>query len=222
MQMYYWPTSYSIPNSSLYGMTIPTGLVDMTGWISVLAGVPGSTRPRLLPARAPRSTGLKAAPLGIILAVVTLWAATSGVTASTADASSSNATFDDNGLTGGSATVNIVGQQSAISLTVSNSAGTYTFSGTGSIQAAELYKSGSGTLLVNNSFLAPVSVTAGLLGGTGSIGPLTVASGGTVTPGATSRPRSTDDQRQRRFFRPAAPISGSWARAVGNQQRDFE
>ena len=35
MTLYYWPTSYSVANVNLDGMAIPTGPVDMTGFVSV-------------------------------------------------------------------------------------------------------------------------------------------------------------------------------------------
>ncbi len=38
MVFYYWPTSYSAANENLYGMAIPTGPVDMTGFVSVYPG----------------------------------------------------------------------------------------------------------------------------------------------------------------------------------------
>jgi hypothetical protein len=35
MSLYYWPTSYSVANSNLFGQTIPTGPVTITGFDSV-------------------------------------------------------------------------------------------------------------------------------------------------------------------------------------------
>ena len=35
MVLYYWPTSYSMANADLFGQTIPTGPVDLTGFVSV-------------------------------------------------------------------------------------------------------------------------------------------------------------------------------------------
>ncbi len=40
MTMYYWPTSYSVANQNLYGMSIPSGAVDMTGFVSVATSTP--------------------------------------------------------------------------------------------------------------------------------------------------------------------------------------
>ncbi len=44
MTLYYWPTSY---NTSLYGQTIPTGPVNITGFLSVYPGSPNS--PEFIP-----------------------------------------------------------------------------------------------------------------------------------------------------------------------------
>ena len=38
MTLYYWPTSYSVENANLDGMAIPTGPVNMTGFVSVYSG----------------------------------------------------------------------------------------------------------------------------------------------------------------------------------------
>ena len=111
----------------------------------------------------------------------------------TADASNSTATFDDTGLAiSGGSTVNIGGGPTGVAATsiiVSNSGGTYNFTGNGSVTATQFIKNGTGTLLLNTTVIAPVSVTAGTMAGAGTIyGSLTV--GGTsgpavVTPGAT-------------------------------------
>ncbi|MGO9115295.1 MAG: beta strand repeat-containing protein [Thermoguttaceae bacterium] len=186
MVFYYWPTSYSIANANLANMKIPTGLVDMTGFISVYgnSNVPEFSPITITPTLGPPTFWQPASGSSIWDGTTLSWSASSGQRISlTGDVSSSNATFDDTGLaTGG--TVNVVGAQNALSLTVSNTGGTYTFTG-GTITAEQLSKTGAGTLLVNSTLLAPVSVTAGTLGGNGSIGPLTVGSGATVTPGAT-------------------------------------
>ncbi|MGA2440217.1 MAG: PEP-CTERM sorting domain-containing protein, partial [Tepidisphaeraceae bacterium] len=42
MVFYYWPTSYSTTLQNLYGMVIPTGPVDLTGFVSVFPGTPGT------------------------------------------------------------------------------------------------------------------------------------------------------------------------------------
>ncbi len=39
MTFYYWPTSYSTANVNLFGKAVPTGPVDMTGFVSVYNGV---------------------------------------------------------------------------------------------------------------------------------------------------------------------------------------
>jgi hypothetical protein len=38
MTFYYWPTSYSVANANLTGMAVPTGPVNMTGFVSVYSG----------------------------------------------------------------------------------------------------------------------------------------------------------------------------------------
>jgi hypothetical protein len=42
MTLYYWPTSYSVANANLDGTAIPTGPVNITGFVSVYPGTPGS------------------------------------------------------------------------------------------------------------------------------------------------------------------------------------
>jgi len=42
MNLYYWPTSYSVASQNLAGLAIPTGLVDMTGFVSVYPGPPAN------------------------------------------------------------------------------------------------------------------------------------------------------------------------------------
>ena len=42
MTLYYWPTSYAASNINLYGQAIPTGPVDITGFVSVYPGPPAS------------------------------------------------------------------------------------------------------------------------------------------------------------------------------------
>ena len=39
MTFYYWPTSYSVANANLFGQAIPTGPVNMTGFVSVYNSV---------------------------------------------------------------------------------------------------------------------------------------------------------------------------------------
>jgi len=45
MTLYYWVTSYAAANQNLYGMTIPTGPVNITGFVSVY----NSTSPEFVP-----------------------------------------------------------------------------------------------------------------------------------------------------------------------------
>ena len=190
MVFYYWPTSYSVANANIANMKIPTGLVNMTGFVSAYGAGAGTNIPEFNPISITPSLGPPAfwePSLGSSTwdGTTLCWSASSGQQVSLAnDVSSSNAIFDDTGLVNGS-TMNIVGTQNATSITVSNSGGTYTFSGSGAINALSLNKIGSGTLLLNTTVQAPVSVSAGTLGGNGSIGPLSVGAGGTVTPGAT-------------------------------------
>ncbi|HZZ28877.1 MAG TPA: PEP-CTERM sorting domain-containing protein [Pirellulales bacterium] len=40
MVLFYWPTSYSSIDAAMYGQPIPTGPVDITGFMSVFAGPP--------------------------------------------------------------------------------------------------------------------------------------------------------------------------------------
>jgi autotransporter-associated beta strand protein len=186
MTFYYWPTSYATANQNMAGLKIPTGLVNMTGFLSVFGN---SNVPEFDPISITASPGPAAywepSPGGSNWDGTTLvWSTSSGQQAGlAATAAFNNATFDDTGLASGGGTVNIVGAQSATSLTVSNSAGTYTFSG-GTLTAGQLSKTGNGTLFINTTLLSPVSVSAGILGGTGSIGQATI-SGGTLTPGIT-------------------------------------
>lgn len=39
MTLYYWPTSYSVENVNLFGRTIPSTPVNMTGFVSVYSGM---------------------------------------------------------------------------------------------------------------------------------------------------------------------------------------
>jgi hypothetical protein len=45
MTFYYWPTSYSAANVNLFGQTPPTGLVDVTGFVSVYPSSPAEFAP---------------------------------------------------------------------------------------------------------------------------------------------------------------------------------
>jgi PEP-CTERM motif len=45
MELYYWVTSYSSANSNLNGTAIPTGPVDMTGFVSVYGSGPAQFTP---------------------------------------------------------------------------------------------------------------------------------------------------------------------------------
>jgi hypothetical protein len=63
MTMFYWPTSYSVANSSLSGMTIPTGPVDIIGIADVFGtnpGVPEFVPMTIAAAPEPASLGLLA------------------------------------------------------------------------------------------------------------------------------------------------------------------
>jgi hypothetical protein len=48
MVFFYWPTSYSMVNANLFGQTVPTGPVDMTGFVSVF-GTGASATPEFTP-----------------------------------------------------------------------------------------------------------------------------------------------------------------------------
>jgi autotransporter-associated beta strand protein len=190
MTFYYWPTSYSISNQNLAGVKIPSGYVNMTGFLSVYGN---SNNPEFTPITITPSAG---PPLfwqpdttpgaNNWDGAATCFSTTSGSRVNpTADASSSAATFDDTGLLiSGGSSVNVGGGAngvSAYSVVVSNSAGTYSFSGTGSLTTTQITKNGAGTMLLNTTVVAPVSVTAGTMAGNGTIF-------GTLTVGSTSGP----------------------------------
>jgi fibronectin-binding autotransporter adhesin len=193
---YYWPTSYSTANQNLANVPIPSGYVDMTGFLSLYGNsqVPEFTPTSLTLSPGPPLYWQPAVGANNWDGVTTSFSTTSGSRVNpTADASSSAATFDDTGLLiSGGSTVNVGGGATGVaatSIVVSNSAGTYNFTGTGSVTATQFIKNGAGTLLLNTTVIAPVSITAGTMAGAGTIyGSLTV--GGTsgptvVTPGAT-------------------------------------
>jgi hypothetical protein len=48
MVFFYWPTSYSMVNADLFGQTVPTGPVNMTGFVSVF-GTGASATPEFTP-----------------------------------------------------------------------------------------------------------------------------------------------------------------------------
>ena len=50
MTLYYWPTSYSVANANLSGMAIPTGPVNMIGFVSVYSSVAEFTPITITPA----------------------------------------------------------------------------------------------------------------------------------------------------------------------------
>jgi autotransporter-associated beta strand protein len=196
---YYWPTSYSTANQNLANVTIPSGYVNMTGFISTFGN---SNNPEFSPITITPSAG---PPLfwqpdttpgaNNWDGTITCFSTTSGSRVNpTGDASSSAATFDDSGLlVSGGSLVNVTGGSngvSAYSVVVSNSAGTYNFSGTGSLTATQFTKNSTGTLFLNTTVAAPVNLTAGTTAGNGTIyGSLTV--GGTsgpavFTPGANT------------------------------------
>jgi fibronectin-binding autotransporter adhesin len=190
-QFYYWPTSYAVANTNLSHQNIPSGYVNMVGIISFYAG---SNYPEINPFTITPSPG---PPLywrpaaegntwdGNIPPSTTPWSTSSGPQTGTAgDASSNAATFDDLGLANGGATVNVLGSPIANAVVVSNSAGTYTF--TGGTVTASLNKTGNGGLLLNNTLIGTLTVTAGTMGGSGTVaGSLTVGSGAILTPGTT-------------------------------------
>ena len=208
MTLYYWPTSYSTANRNLYGTSIPTDWVTITGFASVYNGG-GVPTPEFV-------------PLSISPSVPATWLPSSsnsstwdGTTQSwritgspTADVTGLNVLFDNTGVPDGK-TVNISGPQSVGVVTVSNSSGTYTFNGD-SVSAGRLSKTGAGTLVVNNTLQMPVTATAGTLvvngtvqnpvtltggsassvtlSGSGTIGGLIAGSFTTVTPGSLTTP----------------------------------
>ncbi|MGD0542740.1 MAG: hypothetical protein ABSB33_14595, partial [Tepidisphaeraceae bacterium] len=49
MELYYWPTSYSAANVNLFGETIPTGPVDISGFGSVYTPAVGAAEPEFNP-----------------------------------------------------------------------------------------------------------------------------------------------------------------------------
>jgi fibronectin-binding autotransporter adhesin len=191
MTFYYWPSSYSLANTNIAKTVIPSGYVNMTGSVSVYgngSNIPEFNPISITPSQGPPVYWQPSSGSSTWDGFTPVWSTSSGAQVNlTGDASSSAATFDDTGLLNGS-TVNVGGGTlgaSAYTIVVSNSAGTYNFTG-GTASAEQLSKNGAGTLLINNTIVAPVSVTAGTLGGKGTIvGPVTVGSGATLTPGST-------------------------------------
>jgi|GEM_PF-2136044 len=95
-----------------------------------------------------------------------------------------NVTFDD---TSANKSVTLSGTIAPLSVTVNNSAGDYTFSGTGNIVNGVLTKQGTGKLTIanDNTFGGTTTVGAGTLqigtgGTTGSIGQASIANSGVV------------------------------------------
>ena len=155
MTVYYWPTSYATANHNLASMTVPTGLVNLTGYMSTYgnSNVPEFDVMTVTASPGPPAYWQPSSGSSNWDGTTLVWSASSGQQANlAATAAPNNAIFDDSGLANGG-TVNIVGPQSAVSLTVSNSAGTYTFSG-GTVTAGQLSKTGNGTLLINTTLLA--------------------------------------------------------------------
>jgi hypothetical protein len=67
MSLYYWPTSYSVANANLFGQTIPTGPVNITGFDSVYST---SSAPEFTPisiTAAPEPASLALLALGGLL-----------------------------------------------------------------------------------------------------------------------------------------------------------
>jgi hypothetical protein len=60
MTMYYWPTSYSVANSNLFGQAIPTTPVNMIGFVSVYSTVAEFTPISVTPAPEPATLALLA------------------------------------------------------------------------------------------------------------------------------------------------------------------
>ena len=172
INFYYWPTSYSVANQNMASVTIPSGYVDMTGFLSFYGS---SNVPEFSPLTITSSPG---PPL--------YWQPAPGsnnwdgddhqfldnfrfAVNPTADASNSAATFDDTGLAiSGGSTVIVGGGTTGVAATsviISNSGGAYNFTGTGSVNTTQFLKNGTGTLLLNTTVIAPVSVTTGTLAG---------------------------------------------------------
>ncbi len=197
INFYYWPTSYSVANQNMANLTIPSGYVDMTGFLSfyTTSNVPEFSPITITPV--PGGPPLYWQPsVGSNNwdGVTPCFSTASGSQVNmTADATNSTATFDDTGLAiSGGSTVNIGGGANGVAasaIVVSNTGGAYNFTGTGSVTAAQFVKNGTGTLQLNTTVIASVNVTAGTMAGAGTIyGALSV--GGTagpavVTPGAT-------------------------------------
>jgi hypothetical protein len=70
MGFYYWPTSYSAANVNLYGNTVPTGLVNMTGFVSEYPGdVPEFSPITITPDVVPEPMTIIPACAGLVLAI---------------------------------------------------------------------------------------------------------------------------------------------------------
>ena len=54
MVFYYWPTSYSVANANIANMKIPTGLVNVTGFVSAYGNGPAPTSPSSIRSRSRR------------------------------------------------------------------------------------------------------------------------------------------------------------------------
>ncbi len=188
MVFYYWPTSYSVSNTNLANVKIPGGLVDMTGFMEAYGAsqIPEFNPISVTPVLGPPVYWQPSAGSSTWDGSTLSFSASSGQQVNlVGNVGSNNATFDDTGLVNGS-TVNVPTAVNALSLSVTNTGGTYTFTGPGSVTAGTVSKTGSGALVINTALNATVSITAGTLGGNGTIlGPVTVGSGATLTPGAT-------------------------------------
>lgn len=65
MTMFYWPTSYSVANVNLNGTAIPTGPVNLTGFVDEFSGTPEFV-PMTITAAAPEPASLAALGLGAL------------------------------------------------------------------------------------------------------------------------------------------------------------
>ena len=108
MTLFYWPTSYSVANANMFGRTIPTVPVSMTGFVDFFASV-GHAEFSPITITAPPALWQPASGSSNWDGTTLSWSTSAGPVA---DVSFSTATFDDSGLANGS-TVNITSGTSA-------------------------------------------------------------------------------------------------------------